>query len=192
MSSTPSLRIIVADDEPVIRMGLEALLVSLGHTVIGQAANGREALELTRMLKPDLLLLDIRMPELDGLTVAEILAAELPLPVVILSAFSDSALMERAYHASVMGYLVKPVVKEKLAPMIERAPSRFAAMQAAARQVYTLHEQLETREMIDAARKILAASGMAQEKALLVMQETAQQRNQSMREVAETIISLGR
>ncbi|GAB4417334.1 MAG: response regulator [Anaerolineae bacterium] len=172
-------------------MGLKALVGSLGHQVVETAANGLDALEKTRRLKPDLLLLDIKMPGLDGLAVAETLTAEAPLPIVMLTAFSDKALIERAANASVMGYLVKPIHEGKLGPMIEIAMTRFEAMQATAREAYKLRHQLETRELIDAAKKILIATGLSEAEAYSRLQMTAREKRCTMREVAEAVIMVG-
>ena len=184
------LRVIIADDEAVIRMGLKALVTSLGHQVVDTAANGHDALEKTRRLKPDLLLLDIKMPGLDGMAVAETLAAEMPLPIVMLTAFSEKSLIEQAANASVMGYLVKPIHEGKLGPMIEIAVTRFEAMQTAAQEAYKLRNQLETREMIDAAKKILMATGLSEAEAYSRLQMTAREKRSTMREVAEAIITV--
>ena len=191
MAENKLLRVIIADDEAVIRMGLKTLVASLGYQVVDTAANGRDALEKTMRLKPDLLLLDIKMPGLDGMAVAEALAADMPLPIVMLTAFSDKALIERAANAAVMGYLVKPIHEGKLGPMIEIALARFEAMQATAREAYKLRNQLETRELIDAAKKILIATGLSEAEAYSRLQMTARERRVSMREVAEAIIAVG-
>jgi response regulator NasT len=191
MIQQKSLRVIIADDEAVIRMGLKALVTSLGHQVIETAANGPDALKKTKQFKPDLLLLDIKMPGLDGMVVAETLAAEMPLPIVMLTAFSEKSLIERAANAAVMGYLVKPIHEGKLGPMIEIAMARFEAMQTAAQEAYKLRHQLETRELIDAAKKILIATGLSEAEAYNRLQMTARERRSTMREVAEKIIEVG-
>jgi response regulator NasT len=191
MTEKEALRVIIADDEAVIRMGLKALVISLGHQVLDTAANGRDALEKTRRLKPDLLLLDIKMPGMDGMVVAETLAAEMPLPIVMLTAFSEKSLIERAANASVMGYLVKPIHEGKLGPMIEIAMARFETMQATAQEAYKLRHQLETRELIDAAKKILMATGLTEAEAYNRLQMTAREKRSTMREVAEAVIMVG-
>lgn len=191
MAEQKILRVIIVDDEAVIRMGLKSLVSSLGHQVIDTAANGTDALEKTRRLKPDLLLLDIKMPGLDGLAVAETLAAEMPLPIVMLTAFSDKTLIEQAANASVMGYLVKPIHEGKLGPMIEIAMARFYSMQATAREAYKLRHQLETRELIDSAKKILIATGLSEGEAYSRLQMTAREKRCTIREVAEAVIMVG-
>ena len=185
------LRVIIADDEAVIRMGLKVMITSLGHTVIGTAANGDDALEKARALKPDLLLLDIKMPGKDGLTVAETLAVEMPLPIIMLTAYTEKALIDRAANASVMGYLVKPIHEGKLQPLIEVALARFAAMQQTAREVYKLRSQLEAREVLEAAKKILMTTGLSESEAYNRLQMAAREKRCSMRQVAEAVIEVG-
>ncbi len=191
MQTEKPLRVIIAEDEAVIRMGLKALVTSLGHQVVDTAANGLDALEKTKHLKPDLLLLDIKMPGKDGLAVAETLAVEMPLPIIMLTAFSDKTLIDRAANAAVMGYLVKPIHESKLGPMIEIALSRFEAVQAAAQEAYKLRNQMETRELIDAAKRVLIAAGLSEAEAYTRLQMSARERRTSMREIAERVIGLG-
>jgi AmiR/NasT family two-component response regulator len=186
-----SLTVIIADDEAIIRMGLKQMLASLGHRVIATAANGDEALESVTRLKPELLLLDIKMPGLDGLTVAERLAAQMPLPIVMLTAYSERGLIERAVNASVMGYLVKPIHENKLGPVIEVAIARFGAMQETAREAYRLKGQLEDRKLVDAAKQILVTTGLTEDEAYRRLQMTARRKRVSMRKVAEAVIAVG-
>lgn len=191
MGEQKILEVVIADDEAVIRMGLKQMITALGHRVAGTASNGDDALEITKMLKPDLLLLDIKMPGKDGLTVAETLATEMPLPIVMLTAYSERALIERAANAAVMGYLVKPIHENKLGPTIEMAITRFEAMQTTAQQVYKLRGQLEARDLIDAAKQILIATGLSEAEAYQRLQMTAREKRCSMRQVAEAIITVG-
>jgi response regulator NasT len=191
MEERKQLRVVIADDEAVIRIGLKQMVTSLGHKVVATAANGEEALESVLRLKPDLLLLDIKMPGLDGLTVAERLAEEGPLPIVMLTAYSDRSLIERAVNASVMGYLVKPIHENKLGPTIEVAMDRFQAMQDTAREIYRLRNQLEDRNLVDAAKKILVTTGLSEEEAYHRLQMTARRKRVSMRKMAEAIIAVG-
>jgi len=191
MNQSKVLRVVIADDEAVIRMGLKQMVTALGHRVLATAANGDDALEAIKQYKPDLLLLDIKMPGKDGLNVAEILAAEMPLPIVMLTAYSERSLVERAVNASVMGYLVKPIHESKLGPMIELAIDRFEAMQSTAQEVYKLRGQLETRNLIDAAKKILVATGLSEAEAYHRLQMTAREKRRSMHQVAEAIIAVG-
>jgi len=191
MEENKKLRVVIADDEAVIRMGLKQLVTMLGHQVVATAANGDEALEITKRLKPDILLLDIKMPGTDGLTVAEQLAEEMPLPIIMLTAYSERSLIERAANAAVMGYLVKPIHEQKLEPTIAVAIDRFQVMQAKAREVYKLRDQLETRNLIDAAKQILVATGLSEDEAYKRLQMTARRRRISMRKVAEAVIAVG-
>jgi response regulator NasT len=191
MKKQTQLRVIIADDEAVIRMGLSQMVTALGHQVIATAANGDEALEITKRLKPDLLLLDIKMPGKDGLIVAEILATELPLPIVMLTAYSERSLIARAANAAVMGYLVKPIHESKLGPTIEVAISRFETIKSTAETVYKLRGQLETRRLVDAAKQILMTTGLSEAEAYKRLQGIARHKRRSMRQVAEAIIAVG-
>ena len=191
MATQELVRVVIADDEAVIRMGLTQIVTSLGHRVVGTAANGEVALEVTERLKPDLLLLDIKMPIIDGLTVAEKLAEEMPLPIIMLTAYSERTLIERAANASVMGYLVKPIHESKLGPAIEVALARFETMQNTAQEVHKLRGQLENRELIDAAKKILVTTGLSESEAYQRIQMTARRKRCSMRQVAEAVIAVG-
>jgi response regulator NasT len=185
------LGIMIADDEAVIRLGLKAMVTALGHRVVATAANGKDALEKAKSLEPDLLLLDIKMPELDGLTVAETLAIEMPLPILMLTAYTEKTLIERAANAAVMGYLVKPINEEKLGPAIDLAVARFKTMRATAREVYRLRGQLEARELVDAAKRILIETGLSEAEAYQRLQMTARAKRRSMRQVAEAVIAVG-
>ncbi len=191
MAEQQVIRVVIADDEAVIRMGLTQIVTSLGHRVVGTAANGQIALDVTQQLKPDLLLLDIKMPVIDGLTVAEKLAEEMPLPIIMLTAYSERSLIERAANASVMGYLVKPIYENKLGPTIEVALARFKTMQNTAQEVHKLRGQLENRELIDAAKKILVTTGLSESEAYQRIQMTARRKRCSMRQVAEAVIAVG-
>ena len=191
MNHRHTKRILVADDEAVIRMGLTQMIAALSHHVIGAASNGEQALEMTKRLKPELLLLDIKMPEMDGLTVAETLAEEMPLPIVMLTAYSEKSLIERAANASVMGYLVKPIYENKLGPAIEVAIDRFETMRKTAREAHKLRERLEARELIDSAKQILMATGLSETEAYQRLQLTARRKRLSMRQIAEAIIDVG-
>ena len=167
------------------------MIISLGHQVVATAANGDEALETTQRLKPNLLLLDIKMPGKDGLIVAETLAVEMPLPIIMLTAYSERTLIERAANAAVMGYLVKPIHENKLGPAIEVAIARFDVMQSTAKEVYKLRDQLEARNLVDAAKQILVTTGLTEEEAYKRLQMTARRKRVSMRKVAEAIIAVG-
>ncbi|MDX1524326.1 MAG: response regulator [Anaerolineae bacterium] len=191
MTQRKSTRIIIADDEAVIRMGLQTMVSSLGYLVVDTAANGYDALAKTRRLKPDLLLLDIKMPGKDGIAVAETLAEEMPLPIVMLTAYTERSLIQRAVNASVMGYLVKPITEIKLGPTIEIALQRFANMSVTAKQAYKLRDQLEARDLVDAAKKILIETGLTESEAYQRLQMAAREKRRSMRQVAEAVIAVG-
>jgi len=185
------VRILIVDDEAVIRMGLKSMVTALGYEVAGTAASGDDALEKAAALKPDLMLLDIKMPGKDGLTVAETLATERPMPIIMLTAYTDQALIERAANAAVMGYLVKPINETRLGPMIELALMRFDEVRKVAQEVYQLRDQLESRELIDAAKRILVAAGLSEAESYKRLQMTAREKRRPMRQVAEAVIAVG-
>ena len=187
-----TLRVLIVDDEAVIRMGLKTMVTALGYQVVGTAANGNDALEKVKTLKPELLLLDIKMPGKDGLVVAEELAVEMPLPIIMLTAYTEKAMIERAANAAVMGYLVKPINEGKLGPMIEVALTRFEEMRTVAQEAYKLRDRLEARELIEAAKRILIAAGLSEAESYNRLQMTAREKRRSMREVAEAVIAVGR
>jgi response regulator NasT len=190
-NNNKTLRVLIVDDEAVIRMGLKTMVTGLGYKVAGTAINGDDALEKARALNPDLMLLDIKMPGKDGLTVAEILATEMPMPIIMLTAYTEQALIERAANAAVMGYLVKPIYEGKLGPMIEVALSRFEEMRAVAQEAYKLRDQLESRELVDAAKRILVAAGLSEAEAYKRLQMAAREKRRPMRQVAEAVIAVG-
>jgi AmiR/NasT family two-component response regulator len=190
-STAHPLRIVIADDEAVIRLGLQAMLEALGHQVVGMAADGELALTLITDHKPDLAILDIKMPGLDGLTVAERLAQESPLPVVILTAYSQQALVERAVGASVTGYLVKPVREELLGPTVELAVARFQALEAIRNEVDDLRQQLAARRTVDKAKRLLMMrTGWSEAEAYRHLQMAGRQTRRSMQSVAEAVIAV--
>jgi response regulator NasT len=184
-------RVVIADDEAVIRIGLSQMVSALGYHVVGTAANGHDALDKTRQLRPDLLLLDIKMPDLDGLAVAEIIAKEMPLPIVMITAYSERRLIERAVNAAVMGYLVKPIHEQKLGPMLSLAANRFEIMRTKAQEAYRLKGQLEARRLIDAAKQILVATGISEAEAYKRLQMAARRKRRPMHEVAEAVVAIG-
>lgn len=185
------VRILIADDEAVIRMGLKSMVTSLGYEVAGTAINGDHALKKATALKPDLILLDIKMPGKDGLTVAETLATEQPIPIIMLTAYTDQALIERAANAAVMGYLVKPINETRLGPMIELALMRFEEVRKVAQEAYQLRSQLESRELIDAAKRILVAAGLSEAESYKRLQMAAREKRRPMWQVAEAVIAVG-
>ncbi|MCO5175650.1 MAG: response regulator [Thermomicrobiales bacterium] len=188
-TSAPRTRIIIADDESLIRMDLREMLTHLGYDVVGEAGDGREAIELSEKLRPDLVMMDIRMPEVDGITAAQDLAERRIAPVVILTAFSEQSLIGRAKEAGVCGYLVKPFRETELMPVIELAMSRFRDMSELEREVTDLREALETRKLVERAKGVLMeVHGLREAEAFNRMRKTSMDNRKSMREVAEAIL----
>ncbi len=182
------LRILVADDESIIRMGLRTMLTELGHEVL-LAANGRDALQLVRTARPDLALLDLQMPLTGGLEAAKVIARTRPMPIVILTAFSQADLIEKAAQLPIQGYLVKPVNERDLAAAIEVAVARFAEAQAAAREIAELKDSLETRKVVERAKGRLMEGGLTEEAAYLALQSRARQNRISLRQAAEAVLA---
>lgn len=183
------LRIVVAEDEALIRMDLAEMLEEAGHQVVGQAANGEQAVDLAREHRPDIVVMDIKMPVMDGLTAAEILGKESLAPVVMLTAFSDRTLVERAREAGVMAYVVKPFTANDILPAIDIARPRWTEFQALQAEVDDLTERFETRKLLDRAKGLLmSTSKLTEAEAFRLIQKAAMDRRQSMREVAEAII----
>ena len=180
-------RILIAEDETLIRMDLAEMLRESGYEVIGEATNGEEAINLAKELKPDLSILDVKMPKIDGITAAETIV-EIS-PVLMLTAFSQKDLVERAVDAGVMAYVVKPFTINDLLPAIEIAITRHAQMLALKTEVGDLTERLETRKIIDRAKGILMqAMKLSEPDAFKWIQKTAMDRRVSMKEVAQAII----
>lgn len=186
---TNSLRIIVADDEAVIRLGLSTMLRSLNHKVVGTARDGQEAIAQVKQFQPDLLLLDIKMPDLDGLEAAQILAEEAPLPIVMLTAYSQKTLVEKAVSALVMGYLVKPVDEQRLGPTIDLAVARYQDLQATLTEVNQLKKRLAGRALVDRAKQRLIQQGLSEDAAYHHLQAAARRRQISLAEMAERILT---
>ena len=181
-------RILVAEDEALIRLDLVEMLTEAGYEVVAQAANGIQAIELAKEFQPDLAILDVKMPELDGISAAEQIIEIAP--VLMLTAFSQKELVERARDAGVMAYVVKPFSIEDLTPAIEIAMSRHLQMRSLRAEVADLHERLETRKVIDRAKGILmAALALSEPEAFSWIQRAAMDRRISMKAVAEAVIS---
>ena len=181
-------RILVAEDEALIRLDLVEMLTEAGYEVVAQAANGIQAIELAKEFKPDLAILDVKMPELDGISAAEQIIEIAP--VLMLTAFSQKELVERARDAGVMAYVVKPFSIDDLTPAIEIAMSRHMQMRSLREEVADLHERLETRKVIDRAKGILmAALALSEPEAFSWIQRAAMDRRVSMKAVAEAVIS---
>jgi response regulator NasT len=185
--STP-VRILVAEDEALIRMDLVEMLQEAGYEVVAQATNGEEAIALATEYKPDLAILDVKMPVLDGISAAEKIISIAP--VLMLTAFSQKELIDRARDAGVMAYVVKPFNIGDLVPAIEIAISRHTQMKSLADEVADLHERLETRKMIDRAKGILMkALNLSEPEAFSWIQRAAMDRRLTMKEVANAVIS---
>jgi len=187
-SSGTAARIVVAEDEALIRMDLVEMLIEAGYDVVAQASNGEEAIALTRLHKPDLAILDVKMPILDGISAAEEIISIAP--VLMLTAFSQMELVERARDAGVMAYVVKPFAIGDLIPAIEIAMSRHRQMISLAGEVANLQDRLETRKLIDRAKGILMqALNLSEPEAFSWIQRAAMDRRLSMNDVAQAVIS---
>jgi response regulator NasT len=183
-------RVLIAEDEALIRLDLAEMLAEEGYEVVGEAGDGETAVRLAEELRPDLVILDIKMPIMDGLAAAERIAEAQIAPVVILTAFSQRDLVERAKAVGAMAYLVKPFQKSDLVPAIEIAMSRFDQVSALAREVAGLTERLETRKAVERAKGLLMTTyGMTEPQAFKWIQRTAMDNRIGMREVAERIIA---
>ncbi len=191
MSQSP-YRVVIAEDEALIRLDLKEMLEEPGqdaYVVVGEASDGDTAVRLAAELKPDLVILDIKMPVLDGISAAEQISARRLAPVVILTAFSQRELVQRASSAGAMAYLVKPFTKAELAPAIEIAVSRFAEFNALQAEVGDLRERLAMRKLLDRAKGILQVTrGMTEPEAFRWIQKTSMDRRMTMRALAQEII----
>jgi len=182
-------RIIIADDESIIRMDLKEMLTSLGYLVVGEVGDGQSAVNLARELKPDLVIMDIKMPGMDGITAAKILTEERIAPVLFLTAFSQKDLVEGAKEAGVVAYLVKPFRESELIPAIEIALARFQEFRALEKQVGDLAEALETRKLVDRAKGILMdTQGLTEAEAFRRIQKMSMNTRKPMKEIAQAII----
>ena len=185
----PAPRVLIAEDEALIRLDLAEMLAEEGYDVVGQAEDGETAVALAEELRPDLVILDIKMPRLDGIAAAQRVAALRIAPVVILTAFSQRDLVEQARDAGAMAYVVKPFSMTDLVPAIEMAVSRFAEIKQLELEVADLGDQLETRKMLDRAKGILQQQmGLTEPEAFRWIQKTAMDLRRSMREVAEGVV----
>ncbi|HEU0165734.1 MAG TPA: response regulator [Thermomicrobiales bacterium] len=182
-------RIIIADDESLIRLDLREMLTHLGYEVIAEAGDGRSALDLARRLRPDLLIMDIKMPDVDGISAAEELTRERIAPVVLLTAYSDQGLVERAREAGVVGYVVKPFREAELMPVIELSRARFDEFRMLEKEVGSLKDALETRKLIERAKGVLMeVHGLREAEAFHRIRKTSMDARKSMKEVAEAIL----
>lgn len=186
---TMPTRIIIAEDETLIRMDLKEELQRQGYLVVGDVGDGESAVNLTRELRPDLVVMDIRMPQLDGISAAEILTRENLAPVVLLTAFSDQELIDRAKEAGVVHYVTKPWKQSDLKPAIEVALSRFQEYRSLEDKVKDLEERLATRKVVEQAKGILMQKqGLSEQEAFRRIQKLSMNNRKSMREVAEAIL----
>ncbi len=188
MSSEPR-RVVIAEDEALIRMDLKEMLEESGYSVVGEAGDGETAVRLAEELRPDLVVLDVKMPVLDGISAAERITAGHLAPVLMLTAFSQRDLVDRARDAGAMAYLVKPFQKADLVPAIEMAVSRYEQMAALEAEVADLTERLETRKLVDRAKALLQNThGLSEADSFRWIQKTSMDRRLSMRQVAETVL----
>lgn len=182
--------VIVAEDEALIRMDIVEILRDEGFTVVAEADNGKTALELAEQHRPDLVLMDVKMPIMDGITAAEEIGKQQLAPVVLLTAFSQKELVDRATEAGAMAYVVKPFTPHELIPAIEVAISRYQQIKALQNEVSDLKEQFETRKIVERAKSLLISKmGLSEPEAFRWIQKTSMDRRLSMREVAETVVS---
>lgn len=182
-------RILIADDESLILMDLREMLTNLGYLVVGEANDGRSAVNMARELGPDLVVMDIKMPDLDGIEAARVLTEEKIAPVLLLTAYSQQDLIERAREAGVVGYLVKPFRESNLAPAIEITLARFEEFQTLQKEVEDLQEALETRKVVDRAKGILMdTQGLTEHEAFRRIQKMSMNTRRPMKEIAEAIL----
>ena len=185
-----AIRVVVAEDEALIRLDLVEMLTEEGYDVVGQAGDGEAAVTLAAELRPDLVVMDVKMPKLDGISAAEQIATDRIAPVIMLTAFSQRELVDRARVAGAMAYVVKPFGKADLIPAIEIARARFAEISAVEAEVEDLTERLESRKAVDRAKGLLQTGlGLTEPEAFRWIQKTAMDLRKSMREVADGVIA---
>ncbi|MBB2902904.1 response regulator NasT [Kineococcus radiotolerans] len=191
-SSATTRRVVVAEDEAIIRLDIVEMLTEAGYDVVGQAGDGEQAVALAEEHKPDLVVMDIKMPILDGISAAERIAKARIAPVVLLTAFSQAELVERARDAGAMAYVVKPFTSADLLPAVEIAVSRHQQIMALEDEVADLADRFETRKLVDRAKsKLQTQFGMSEPEAFRWIQKTSMDKRLTMREVATTVISAG-
>lgn len=183
------LRISVADDEPDMREYFERMLPRLGHQVVSVAETGRELVEHCRELKPDLVITDIKMPDMDGIEAASLIYQELPIPVILISAYHDQSLIERAEADHIMAYLVKPIAQKDLAPAIAIATRRFEQFQALRQEARDLRQALQDRKIVERAKGILMQRAQLEEpEAFARLQKLSRDQNKKLVEIAQAIL----
>lgn len=183
------MRLVIADDESIIRMNLKETLVGLGYLVVGEAGDGVSVINLARELRPDLVLMDIKMPKLDGIQAAKVLTEERISPVLLLTAYSDRELVERAREAGVVNYIVKPFRDAELLPAIEIAMARYQEFLTMDREIRDLKETLETRKLVERAKGVLMdKQGLKEAEAFRKIQQLSMNTRKSMKEIAQAIL----
>ncbi|MBM4457014.1 MAG: response regulator [Chloroflexi bacterium] len=183
------LRILIADDESIRLLSLRGQLTALGHQVVAEASTGEEAISMAILTRPDLAILDIRMPVIDGIEAAERITQVRPIPIILLTAYSEAQLVERAAQSSISAYLMKPVSEEDLLPAITLALARFQQFQALRQEVADLREALEARKVIEKAKGILMRRlNLTEEEAFRRLQRQSQESNRKLAQVAEAIV----
>ncbi|WP_405013840.1 ANTAR domain-containing response regulator [Kitasatospora sp. NBC_01539] len=188
----PITRIVIAEDEALIRLDLKEMLEEEGYTVVGEAGDGETAVKLVEELKPDLAILDVKMPVLDGLSAAERIHEQHLAPVLMLTAFSQRELVDRARDAGAMAYIVKPFSKSDLVPAIEMAVSRYTEMRTLEQEIADLSQRLETRKLVDRAKSVLQTKfGLTEPAAFRWIQKTSMDRRMTMAAVAHAVIEEG-
>jgi response regulator NasT len=188
--SGPPTKVLIAEDEAIIRLDLKEMLEEEGYHVVGEAADGDAAIRLATERAPDLVIMDIKMPGLDGLSAAERIVDEGLAAVLILTAFSQRDLVRRAAEAGAMGYLVKPFQKSDLVPAIDIAVARHAELAAVKEESFSLAEQLETRKLVDKAKgRLMDQQGMTEAEAFRFIQKQAMDQRRRMRDVAEELLA---
>ena len=189
-TDAPVCRVLIAEDEALIRLDLKEMLEEEGYSVVGEAGNGETAVALAEQLRPDLVILDVKMPVLDGIAAAERIAAQRIAPIVILTAFSQRELVEKAREAGAMAYVVKPFQKHDLLPAVEMARSRFREIADLEAEVGDLTERLETRKAVERAKGVLMADhGLSEPDAFRWIQRTSMDRRTTMRAVADQVLA---
>ena len=188
--SSNSLRIVIADNESIIRMDLRELLMEAGHEVVAEAGDGRQAIDLARRHRPDLVIMDIKMPEMDGLTAAKVISDEKIAPVLLLTAYSQKEIVDKAKESGVLAYLVKPVKEENLFPTMEIAMSRFQEFMSLEQELEDLKTSLEARKLLDRAKGVLMdAHGLTESEAYRPIQQYSMAKRKSIKEVAQAIVA---
>lgn len=186
------LKIVIADDEAIIRMDLKEILEGAGHEVVGETANGRRAVAIVRDMRPDLVILDVKMPDMDGIEAARMIDADHLAPVLLLTAFDDAELISRATDAGVLAYLVKPVEEKNLFPAMEIALSRWQEMQSLEDELEAMRDSLESRKLLDRAKGILMqAHGITEDEAYRRMQRYSMEKRRPLKDIAAAVVQAG-